>query len=77
MKIWNTKYALTQGILEQDGEEVGSSMVMVGPLYYLHYEGRDWHRTREAAVARAEEMRAKKIASLKKQLKKLEGMKFQ
>jgi len=23
MKIWNSKYALTEGLIEQDGEEVG------------------------------------------------------
>jgi hypothetical protein len=39
---------------------------------YYHREGKDWHRTREAAVIRAEEIRMKKIASLKKHVAKLE-----
>jgi hypothetical protein len=37
---------------------------------------KDWHRTPEAALARAEEMRRDKIASLKKILAKLEAIKF-
>lgn len=45
------------------------------PIYY-HGEGNDWHRTKESAIAKAEEMRKKKIASLKKQIEKLEKMEF-
>ena len=79
MKIWNSKYALTEGLLEQDGEEVGDSIVRIGmqmSTQYLHGEGKEWHRTREAAVARAEAMRKAKIASLRKQLARLEAMSF-
>ena len=42
-----------------------------------HGEGKEWHRTKEAALVRAEKMRQKKIASLKKQIEKLERMKFE
>ena len=38
--------------------------------------GKDWHRTPESALARAEEMRKAKIASLKKSIAKLEAMTF-
>jgi hypothetical protein len=76
MKIWNSKYALTEGLIEQDGEEAGNSMVEVGPMQYLHGEGKEWHRTREAAVARAEAMRKAKIASVRKQLARLEALRF-
>lgn len=38
--------------------------------------GKDWHRTPEAAIARAEEMRAEKIASLKKQIERLMKLEF-
>lgn len=48
MKIWNSKYALTEGLIEQEGEEVGDSMVKVGSLQYLHGEGKEWHRPRAA-----------------------------
>lgn len=76
MKIWNSKYALTEGLIEQDGEEVGDSMVKVGSLQYLHGEGKEWHRTRESAAARAELMRKAKIASMRKQLARLEALRF-
>ena len=76
MKIWNSKYALTEGLIEQDGEEVGDSMVKVGRLQYLHGEGKEWHRTRESAAARAELMRKAKIASVRKQLARLEALRF-
>lgn len=76
MKIWNSKYALTEGLIEQEGEEVGDSMVQVGSLQYLHGEGKEWHRTRESAAARAEVMRKAKIASVRKQLARLEAMRF-
>lgn len=76
MKIWNSKYALTEGLIEQEGEEVGNSMVKVGSLQYLHGEGKEWHRTRESAAARAEVMRKAKIASVQKQLARLEALRF-
>ena len=76
MKIWNSKYSLTEGLIEQEGEEVGDSMVKVGSLQYLHGEGKEWHRTRESAAARAEVMRKAKIASVRKQLARLEALRF-
>lgn len=76
MKIWNSKYALTEGLIEQEGEEVGDSMVKIGSLQYLHGEGKEWHRTRESAAARAEVMRKAKIASVRKQLARLEALRF-
>lgn len=80
MKVWITKYALTTGIFEMTAEitEHGSAYDMHSsfPTYY-HGEGKEWHKTKESAIARAEEMRHKKIASLKKQIEKLEGMKFE
>lgn len=76
MKIWNSKYALTDGLIEQDGEDVGDSMVKIGPLQYLRGDGMEWHRTREGASARAEVMRKAKIASVRKQLARLEALRF-
>ena len=76
MKIWNSKYALTEGLIEQDGEEDGDSMVKVSAHQYLHGEGREWHRTRESAASRAEVMRKAKIASVRKHLARLEAMRF-
>lgn len=36
----------------------------------------EWHRTREGAVAKAEEMRVARIASLEKQIAKLRKLRF-
>lgn len=83
MKAYITKYALTEGIVEVDDAEVYNehpSMITVkslGPFATFHGEGREWHKTRESAVARAEEMQKKKIVSLRKALKKMEAMKFE
>ncbi|MGL4576996.1 MAG: hypothetical protein ACRCV9_19565 [Burkholderiaceae bacterium] len=76
MMIWNSKYALTEGLIEQEGEKVSDGMVRVGPLRYLHGEGKQWHRTRESAAARAEVMRKAKIASLRKHLSRMEALRF-
>jgi len=81
MKVWITKYALTEGISVENGEvsETSPSMFCYGDKagycqQYAHGEGKNWHRTPEAAEARAEQMRKAKIDSLKKTLVKLERM---
>ena len=79
MKVWISKYALTQGIIETEAKKTSSDSISITkecktPTNWF-YKG-DWHETKEAAIAKAEEMRQKKIASLKKQIEKLEGMKF-
>jgi len=43
---------------------------------YFHWEGKEWHRTEKEALCRAQEMRDRKIRSLKKQIEKLEKMSF-
>lgn len=79
MKAYITKYALTKGILEKEAEECGNGMIATREKWnaYFHGEGKEWHRTKEEAIKRAEEMRKKKICSLEKQIEKLERMKFQ
>lgn len=85
MKVWSTKYALTQGIVELEGTacgEVGkpSTMIYIPAAslssfpWYLHKPF--WHETREAAVAHAEKLRANKLKALAKQVKKIEDMVF-
>ena len=76
MKVWVTKYAMSgKGVIPCEDAKSShvDTMVFVGALC-LHED--DWHTTPEAAIARAEEMRTKKIASLKKQIAKLEAMTF-
>lgn len=80
MKVYITKYALTQGILEKDLE--------VSPAYYndkIFYATEGFYSYRigteaflniEDARKNAEERKLKKIESLKKQIKKLETLKI-
>jgi hypothetical protein len=84
MKFWITKYALTQGIFQVEAADPAKDKwpdilsVKQENTYpqHFHGEGRDWHRTEAEAIARANEMVADKISSLKKQLKKLEKTVF-
>jgi hypothetical protein len=82
MKAWITKYALTSGIQEVDGEvdtSISATMFSWTPAsgWMKHAHGKDWHKTREAAIARAEEMRLTKIAGLKRSIAELEKLKFE
>lgn len=76
MKLWITKYALSAGIEEVDAEPEGDEKSMLcirekGYTRFFHGDGKDWHRTRESAAKKAEEMRVAKINSLQKQIEKL------
>lgn len=80
MKVYVTRYALTKGIYQVEAKLVREGMVEVKSVsgtmtYYLH--GKDWHETKESAIARAEEMRKTKIGSLKKQVARFEKMDFE
>lgn len=80
MKVWITQYALTNGIEEMEAEQCDNAkMVEVRGEYtgYYHGEGKNWHRTKEGAIKRAEDMRVMKIVSLKRSIAKLEALKFQ
>lgn len=80
MKVWITKYALTSGIMEKEVErsERFPDMVTTDERYSqtFHGEGKDWHRSLDAANARAEKMRQKKISSLETQLGRLRALTF-
>lgn len=77
-KFFITKYALTGGIDELRLEmEAGSQYAYNHDGYWAQFViGKTCHRTREEAVARAEQMRAAKIASLEKQIAKLRKKTF-
>ena len=85
-KVWISKYALEMGIIEADGlalgEECNNSFAVNIPNYslpredYFIQEG-DWHKTKESAIKKAEEMRNEKIKSLKDEIGKLESIKFE
>lgn len=79
MKVWITKYALTIGIYEVEADRrMDEDMISVKEngeeKYYYGYE---WTRTKEEAVEIAYELRNYEILSLKKQIEKLEKMKFE
>ena len=76
MKVFITKYALTQGIIEADARGVGDGMVVVRGRFDSYFRKDDWHDNIIDAVDAANRMRTKKITSLKKQLDKLEHMLF-
>jgi virulence-associated protein VapD len=74
-RIYITKHALTRGILTADADIRGElarlgTRGQAGNVYY-HGEGRDWHRTEEAARAKVAKMIAKRLASLQKQIETL------
>ena len=79
-KVWITKYALTDGIRLIEAKQSSQYLDMMsygeGAYDHAHGEGREWHRTPESALRRAEEMRKKKLASLRKSIAKLEAMTF-
>ena len=81
-RVWVTKYALANGILQHnvevcDPETSSNGMVRGLDLSMLTYFFKsDYRNTREEAVARAHKMRIKEIQSLKRRIKKLESMTF-
>jgi hypothetical protein len=76
-KYWLSKYALSKGIFEIEGEEGRYGIRQVGSFHSLFRLGRDVHIERSDALKAAETMRVRKIASVKKQLSRLEKMSFE
>jgi hypothetical protein len=80
MKVWITKYALAKGIIECEGviTTIHPNMVevMCPGIWERYFHKPHWHTTRKDAVSRAEEMRVKKLASLQKQIARLDAMWF-
>ena len=76
MKVYITKLALTEGIIEVDDPEFYGEYICFG-RYREFVNPCNWFRTKQEAISRAEEMRVNKIASLMKQIANLESMKFE
>lgn len=78
--IWVTKYALTKGIQKHDDCRISDytpkMAYRAGTNSMIYYHDNEWHRTEAEAIARAEEMRLAKVASLEKQIAKLLAMTF-
>jgi len=84
MKFYITKHAVAKGIVELDSSEIGAFRTEGGKLTYydegqwpVSYAAGEWYTERSLAVLDAERRRDKKIESLRKQLDKLEKMKFE
>ena len=74
---WITRYALTKGVFSIKVEDCyDTTMVQDVGNTCSYYHGKDWHKTRKEAVKRANEMRDKKLASLKKSIERLKKLKF-
>ncbi len=78
-KAYITKYALTSGITEETVEDcfdISESMVKSAQNELQYFHNGDWHRSLDDAIAKAEDMRKRKISSLKASLAKFEKMSF-
>lgn len=80
--VWITKYALTSGIQERRLLEVCSERMITvvpppGEYGCIFFHKPDWHDTKAEAVAQAEKMRVKKLASLEKQIAQLTALRFE
>jgi hypothetical protein len=78
MTVWISKYALAKGVYEIEAQFVGNDTVKGTQWLSSYYrgEGREWHKTREEALTRAEEMRVKEIAALRRKIFKMEALDF-
>lgn len=80
MKVFVTKYALTDGIQEREVVDVGhgtvKDMETKFVAQYYRFEGKGWHRTMESAIKEANRMRDSRIKALEKQIQKLKQLTF-
>lgn len=79
-KIFITKYALTKGIIEKEADihsfRDGSKFAHIRGEFTGYKMTVDAFYNYESAIQRAEEVRKKRIVSLKKQIEKLEKLSF-
>ena len=80
--VYVTKYALTEGIKAVEVEDcfdiIYSMVHEVSPNgnSRIAYHKGEWWMSLDDAISRAEDMRTRKIKSLKKQIEKLEAIDF-
>ena len=79
-EVYITRYVLTKGILVgYNGRlSVDSPGMLVVPAgwYSSYWHKEHWFLSVDEAIAKAEEMRSKKIVALKKQIERLERLEF-
>lgn len=79
MKVWITKFALTKGIFAKEGEvctDISAKMFACNDEWHSTFHKPDWHATEAEAKDKADSMRKRKIAGLKKKIAELEVLKF-
>ena len=76
MKIYVTKYALTDGITEREAEVKGDMAMWRGKHLYAYARKGEWFPTVEEAIADAEKRRLSKIASHEKSIERLRKLTF-
>ncbi|AXW87796.1 hypothetical protein AU509_11990 [Lonsdalea britannica] len=76
--IYVTKYALTKGPFEVEAEvrDDGKSAYWRDNYHTNSAYGKEFYATKESAIADCERRRKERLASLKKQIAKLEKMEF-
>ncbi len=83
MKVYITKYALTNGILEVEAELTefgdGASVIRVkgSKFHFALFHKPFWFESKEEAIVAAEKQKERKINSFKKRISELEEMTFQ
>ena len=79
MRVYITKYALSDGIMEVEATETSQPNMICytcnGSYPQFFHKG-DWYNNKEDANKQAETMRVKRIVSLEKQIAKLKKLKF-
>lgn len=81
MKVWITKYALTEGIMVAEAASPSKEMPYLiavkryGCMEQYFHKG-EWFTDEVSAVLDARSRRAKRIASLRKSIAKLEKLEF-
>jgi hypothetical protein len=75
MRIWITKWALTQGIIVVDADITDQGLAIVAG-HWNYYHKKDYCTSEAAARGKFEEMKQRKIASLRKQLSRIKNLEF-
>jgi hypothetical protein len=74
VSAWCTKYALTQGIFKIEGYVNERGRFHCPAMHHQHFSPVEFDLTLEGAKLKAEAMRLKRLASLRKQITNLESM---
>lgn len=72
--VYCIAYALTQGIFTVEGSEKENGRFMCPDRHYQSFAKSGWTRCPKEAIQMAEKLRKKKIASLHKQIERVQKM---